>query len=124
MKKLPNINFIARHIYVEAMRLDPDSNVPDGGFLSPHDVSHASIAGWLLGRDFREFRVMTPNDERQFSIEYVGKDRNRKVVKPGDWLLMTGDGNVVSMTDDEFHRMYDVHDAPEFDNLTFEETRP
>ena len=123
MKK-PHINYVARHVYVEAMRLDPDSNVPDGGFLSPHDVAHASIPGWLLGGDFTEFRVTTPNDERQFSIEYVGKDRVRGVAKPGDWLLITGNGNLVSMTDDEFTRMYEVHNAPEFDDLTFEETRP
>lgn len=99
----------ARYHYVEAMRIDPDTNTPDGGFLSPHEVSHAETAGWLLANGFRDFKV---HGTGPFGIEFLDANKERALAQPGDWLILIRD-KLLSMTDPEFQQMYEGYDAPE-----------
>lgn len=104
------ISFQARYHYVDAMQISADVEVAKGGFLSPHDVSHAAIAGWLLGQGFRDFRVV--GDVRPFGIEFLDRNNNRVTAEPGDWLILSG-GKLTKMSNEAFHQMYEAYDAPE-----------
>lgn len=99
-----NTQFHARYHYVAAMRINPDVEIAAGGFLSPHDVSHAAIAGWLLGQGFTDFKVV--GDERPFGIQFLDSKMNPHTAEPGDWLLVVDSGSVVKLTHDEFTRLY------------------
>lgn len=104
--------FQARRMWITAMRIDPDINPVGEGFFSPHDLSHAAIAGWLMGKGIRRFRVS--GDTRPFGIEYQIADGDDTVheAKPGDWIILSGN-ELHSMTADEFHAMYETYDAPQ-----------
>lgn len=94
----------ARHHYVEAMQIDPDTEVAQGGFLSPHEVSHAQIAGWLLGNGINDFRVA--GEERPFGIQFLNPEGNPVTAEAGDWILIIGPGKLMKMGYAEFARMY------------------
>lgn len=98
-------SFQARYMIIEAMQINADTEVAAGGFLSPHDVSHAAIAGWLLGQGFKDFRVV--GDARPFGIEFLDRNNNRVTAEPGDWLILFGD-HLTKMSNEAFHQMYEV----------------
>lgn len=108
--QVKDTGYQARYHYVEAMRIDPDTNTADGGFLSPHEVSHAEIAGWLLANGVRDFKVY---GDRPFGIEFLNDNGDRALAQSGDWLILFAGRLVLSMTDPVFQQLFEKYDAPE-----------
>lgn len=70
-------------VEVEAMFLSADTLGPDDG-LSPHEESHARIAGWMIAHGFSGFRVS--GDHRPFGIE-IETLEGTMLASPGDYII-------------------------------------
>lgn len=92
-----------RPVEIEAMRLDPDFTEPAEG-LSPHDEAHASIAGWLLGHGFRDFRVV--GTHRPFGMEIHTLEGVMRA-DPGDWIIRGVQGEFYPCKPDIFEQTYE-----------------
>lgn len=90
-------------VEVEAMLLSADTIDP-GDALSPHEESHARIAGWMLAHGFTGFRVA--GDRRPFGIE-IDTLEGTMMASPGDWIIRGVQGEFYPCKSDIFEATYE-----------------
>jgi len=95
--------FHKKPVEIEAVHLDPDITEAED-VLSPHDAAHATIAGWMLGHGFRDFRVVGPR--RPFGIEIHTLEGVMRA-EPGDWIIRGVQGEFYPCKPDIFEQTYE-----------------
>jgi len=91
-------------VVIEAMFLSADTVGPSDG-LSPHEESHARIAGWFLGNGFKDFRVV--GERRPFGIE-IQTLEGAMIASPGDYIIQGIQGEFYPCKPDIFRDTYEA----------------
>lgn len=101
------MKFRKKPVEIEAMRIDDDDDNrnPDGSasFLSPNREAIAKVSGWMLGNDFRDFKV---HGDGPFGIA-IGTLEGVMVASPGDWIIRGVQGEFYPCKPDIFEATYE-----------------
>ena len=96
-------------VVIDAVLLSADTTATRGG-LSANDRAHATIAGWMLGSGFRNFRVH--GDRRPFGL-LIETLEGEMLADPGDWIIRGVKGEFYPCKPDIFEATYEaVTDQP------------
>lgn len=96
-----------RPVEVEAMLLHAGTEAAPGDLLDPNTRAHASIAGWMMGHGFRDFKVTPDPFSPAFGLTITTLE-GPMFARPGWWIIRGVHGEFYPCDPAVFAETYDV----------------